>query len=294
MEELSPSPGMGITATVNGDLKTVKGEMGSAADILVNQKEVELKKRVNNGDQITFEPGRPGSDAEAEIKDVIPDQDICSYTIYLNGSENKVGTRVFQNGKLVNLDQKLIDGSEIEYTVPKTVREGLAQIMDLAPEDFKNQSLSYTFNGRKEEIITSKYLITAGGEKIDLDRPLADEMELEIKEKEESDFTIRELLQKKGNQEIDFYFNGSELTVPDQIWEVEVNGEKVELNYRIEDGDQIKAFSKTLTIAGVFDYINYGISENMEQKMQLILNGEPVNLSAKIKKGDKLKVRLNG
>ncbi|MEC9490754.1 MAG: cell division FtsA domain-containing protein, partial [Halanaerobiales bacterium] len=30
MEQLTPRPGMGITATVNGELKTVKGEMGSA------------------------------------------------------------------------------------------------------------------------------------------------------------------------------------------------------------------------------------------------------------------------
>ena len=293
MEQLSPRPGMGITATVNGELKTVKGEMGSAAKIMLNEEKVKLQEQVNNGDQITFKTGRPGRNAEAKIKDVIPESDLCSYNLHLNGSKNKVGTRVFQNGKLVNLDQDLIDGADIEYTVPETVRDGLAQVMDLPPEKLENESIKFTFNGREEQIITSNYLITAEGQKVDLDRQLEEGMELQIKEKKENKLTIRDFLQKKGNQEIDFYFNGSELTVPDQIWEVEVNEENVDLNYKIKDGDQIRAFSRTLTVEGVFDYINYGISENMEQKMQLILNGEPVNLSAKINEGDKLKVKLN-
>ncbi len=293
MDQLSPRPGMGITANVNGELKTVKGEMGSAAKILLNGEEVKLKERVTNGDQISFKAGRPGRNAEAEIKQLIPESDLCSYQIYLNGSRNRVGTRVFQNGKLVNLDAEVIDGAEIEYTVPKTIRDALAQIMEIPPASFKNESIKYTFNGREEETVSSNYLIRAEGQKVDLDQKLDDELQLQIEEKNDQSLKIRDLLQEKGNREIDFYFNGSELTVPDQIWDIEVNGEKVELDYLIQDGDQIRAFSRTLTVAGVFDYINYGISENMQHKMQLILNGEPVNLSAKINENDKLKVKLN-
>ncbi|MFN2341315.1 MAG: cell division FtsA domain-containing protein [Halanaerobium sp.] len=293
MEQLSPRPGMGITATVNGELKTVKGELGSAAQILLNEEEAKLKEKVTNGDQISFKAGRPGQNAEAKIKDIIPEEDLCSYQIYLNGSKNQVGTRVFQNGKLVNLEADLIDGAEIEYTVAETIRDALAQLMELPAASFKNESIKYTFNGREEEMLSSNYLITSKEQRVDLDQPLRDGMELQIEEKAENNLKIRELLQQKGNQEIDFYFNGSQLTVPDQIWEVEVNGEKVDLDYTIQAGDQIKAFSRTLTAAGVFDYINYGISENMQQKMQLLLNGESVNLSAKISEGDKLKVKLN-
>ncbi|MFP4198453.1 MAG: cell division FtsA domain-containing protein [Halanaerobium sp.] len=293
MEQLSPRPGMGLTATVNGELKTIKGELGSAAKIMLNQKEAGLDEKVTNNDQISFEPGRPGRNAEAQIKDIIPESDICSYQLYLNGSKNSIGTRVFQNNKLVNLEEDLVDGAEIEYTVPKTIRDALAQLMELPAETFKNESISYTFNGRQEETIISKYAVTADGKKVDLDSPLESGLKLQIEEKKEKNLTIRHLLEKKGNQEIDFYFNGSELTVPDQIWEAEVNGEKVDLDYRIQNNDQIRAFSRTLTVEGVFDYINYGISDNLQQKMQLILNGEPVNLSAKINDGDKLKVKLN-
>ncbi|PTV96200.1 cell division protein FtsA [Halanaerobium saccharolyticum] len=294
MEQLSPRPGMGLTATVNGELKTVKGELGTAAKILLNQEEAKLKQRVTNGDRISFKAGRPGQNAEAEIKDVIPAADLCSYQIYLNGTKNKVGTRVFQNGSLVNLDQDLVDGAEIEYTVPETVRDALAQLLELPAGSFKNESIKYNFNGREEEAVISRYSVTtAEGKKVDLDRPLEAGLKLQIEEKEDESLTIRNLLRKKGNQEIDFYFNGSELSVPNQRWEVEVNGESVDLTYKIQAGDQIRAFSRTLTVEGVFDYINYGISKQLQQKMQLILNGEPVNLSAKINDGDKLKVKLN-
>ncbi|SIQ52364.1 cell division FtsA domain-containing protein [Halanaerobium kushneri] len=294
MEQLSPRPGMGITATVNGELKTVKGEMGSAAKIFLNQEEAKLKQRVSNGDRISFQAGRPGKNAEAKIKEIIPDEDLCNYDIYLNGSKNKVGTSVFQNGKLVNLEEKLVDGAEIEYTVPETIREALAQLMEVPAATFTNESVKYNFNGREEETVISRFSVTTvEGEKVDLDRSLESDLKLQIKEKQEKTLTIRKLLQEKGNQEIDFYFNGSELSVPNQRWEIEVDGEKVELDYKIQNGDQIRAFSRTLTVEGVFDYINYGISGKMKQKMQLVLNGEPVNLSAKINDGDRLKVKLN-
>ena len=267
--------------------------MGSSGEILLNSKKVGLKQRVSNGDKISFKPGKSGVDAEAKIRDVIPKSDLFSYIIYLNGTKNKVGTRIIQNGKLVNSDQDLIDGAEIEYTVPKTIKDGLSQIMDLQPEKLKNESIEYTYNGQKEEICKSNYLITSEQKRINLDEPLEDGLKLEIEEQENSFLTIRSLLQKKGNKEIRFYFNGSELNVPDQIWEVKINGEKEDLNYKIQTGDQIKAFSRTLTIKGVFNYINYEISETMREKMKLILNGESVNLATKIKEDDKLKVKLN-
>jgi cell division protein FtsA len=293
LDQFRPHPGMGITATVNGKLEIIKGEMGSSGEILLNSKKVGLKQRLNNGDKISFKPGKSGVDAEAKIRDVIPNVDLFSYIIYLNGTKNKVGTRITQNGKLVNRDQDLIDGAEIEYTVPRTIKDGLSQIMDLQPEKLKNESIQYTYNGQKEEISKSNYLITSEQKKINLEEPLEDGIKLEIEEQENSFLTIRSLLQKKGNKEIGFYFNGSELKVPDQIWEIKINGEKEDLNYKIQAGDQIKAFSRTLTIKGVFNYINYEISETMREKMKLILNGESVDLAAKIKADDKLKVKLN-
>ncbi|CCU80678.1 Cell division protein FtsA [Halanaerobium saccharolyticum subsp. saccharolyticum DSM 6643] len=293
LDQFRPHPGMGITATVNGKLEIIKGEMGTSGEILLNSKKVGLKQRVNNGDKISFKPGRPGVDAEAKIRDVIPDSDLFNYIIYLNGTKNKVGTRITQNGKLVNSDQDLIDGAEIEYKVPRTIKDGLSQIMDLQPEKLKNESIEYTYNGQKEEISKSNYLITSEQKKINLEEPLQDGIKLEIEEQQNGFLTIRSLLQKKGNKEISFYFNGSELNVPDQIWEVKINGEKEDLNYKIQAGDQIKAFSRTLTIKGVFNYINYEISETMREKMKLILNGESVDLATKIKEDDKLKVKLN-
>lgn len=293
MEKLSPRPGMGITATVNGKLKTVRGEMGSAAQIFINDQEAKLEQRVNNGDQLEFKEGRAGRNAEAKIKDLIPAEDLFRYHIYLNGTKNKVGTKVFQNGKLVNLEEEVKDGAEIQYTVSETIREALAQIMDISTASFKNESISFTFNGREEEILQSNYLIKSEQGKIDLDQELEDGLELQIIENKNERFTIKDFLQKKGNNEIDFFFNGSELSVPEKIWEVEVNGEKVNLDYEIKEDDEIKAFSRTLTVAGVFDYIKYGISESMQQKMQIIRNGNEVDLSAKIREGDKLKVKLN-
>lgn len=292
MDKLNPRPGMGITATVNGKLKTVKGKMGRAAKITLNGEAVKLQTKLKDGDKINFTAGRPGLNAEAEVGDLIPAADLKSYELYLNGSKNQVKTRIFQNDKLVNSDQKLIDGAEIKYSVPETIRDGLAQIMDLTAASFENRSLSYSFNGSSEEIIISDYLIKSGAEIVDLDRKLEDGLKLEVEENKGENLKLKDILKAKADQEIDFYFNGSELSVPDQVWEVEVNGERVDLDYQVEAEDQIQASARSLTVAGVFSYINYGISENMRDKMEIILNGKRAEFSTKINEGDKLKVKL--
>jgi len=219
-----------ITAVVNDELKIVKGEMGSSAKILLNEEEAGLETKLNNGDKIKFTPGKAGTDAEAKIIDLIPEADICEYDIYLNGTKTKVSTKVFQNGKLVNYDQDLVDGAEIEYTVPRTVRDGLAQILEMPPEKIKNESISFTFNGQQERLVKSNYFISSEQKEVNLESRLEDGMSLKIEERENISFTIKELLQKKGSKDINIYFNNSELTVPSQYWEIEVNGESVEAN----------------------------------------------------------------
>lgn len=56
---------------------------------------------------------------------------------------------------------------------------------------------------------------------------------------------------------------------------------------------RLELFLGLLTIAGVFEYINYNISEKMKNKMEILLNGKVVDLKTKIKAEDKLKVKLN-
>jgi cell division protein FtsA len=292
IEKMSPSMGMGLTCTVNGDLKTVKGEFGKRGSLYLNGREAGIDTKVKTGDQINFEYATPGEDAEALIADLIPDQDLVSYTLYLDGSENEVKTQIYQNNKWVTKDTPVKDGAEIEYDIPNSIKDGIAQILEIPKDMLENERIEFYFNGDKKEIVKSPYQIKKDGQIINLEKSLKDNLSLTLQEKETTGLTIGEFLQTEGNDEIEIEFNGSELTIPNKFWEIKVNKEEADLNYKIEDQDEIEAFSKKLTVDRVFDHINYNISDAMKSNLEILVNGKKAKLKSRIKDGDKLKVEL--
>jgi len=292
IEKMSPSMGMGLTCTVNGDLKTVKGDFGKRGSLYLNGREAGIETKVKTGDQINFEYATPGKDAEALIEDIIPEQDLVSYDLYLDGSKNEVKTQIYQNGKWVTKDTPVKDGANVEYEIPNTIKDGVAQILEIPKDMLENERIEFYFNGDKKEIVKSPYQIKKEGQMINLEKTLKDNLSLTLEEKETNNLTIGEFLQTEGNDEIEIEFNGSELTIPNKFWEIKVNGEEVDLNYKIEDEDEIEAYSKKLTVDRVFDHINYNISDAMKSNLEILVNGEKAKLQSRIKDGDKLKVEL--
>lgn len=294
LARINPRPGRGITATVNGQLKVVRGELGEAAHIEVNGKEAALDTALKAGDSITFKPGKKGKDAEALIKDIIAKEDLVDYEININGSTNHVKTQIYQNNKLVQPEDKVIDGADIEYEVPVLIRDGLAQIMEISVSDFKENKIQFTFNGKEEEVSTQEYRIYSEGEKIDLSNSLRDNLNIEIEEVGEKKITLRYFLQEQRGREITFNFNGSELKLPASEWLLKANGEEVGLDYKISADDEIIAEAGDLTVEAVCRYINYDLTDKLKERMKVELNGKEADFSALVNDGDKLFFKLTG
>jgi len=294
LARINPRPGRGITATVNGQLKVVRGELGEAAHIEVNGKEAALDTALKAGDSITFKPGKKGKDAEALIKDIIAKEDLVDYEININGSTNHVKTQIYQNNKLVQPEDKVIDGADIEYEVPVLIRDGLAQIMGISVSDFKENKIQFTFNGKEEEVSAQEYRIYSEGEKIDLSNSLRDNLNIEIEEVGEKKITLRYFLQEQRGREITFNFNGSELKLPASEWLLKANGEEVGLDYKISADDEIIAEAGDLTVEAVCRYINYDLTDKLKERMKVELNGKEADFSALVNDGDKLFFKLTG
>ncbi len=293
LEKLSPSVGMGLTCTINGKLKTIKGELGERGSIFLNGQEADLNTKISNGDQITFNYAKQGEDGEAFIEELIPDKYLVSYDIYLNGSKNEVKTQIFQNDEWVTKDTKIKDSAKIEYTVPKTIRDGVSQILEIPTEQLKNKSFTFYFNDKKKKLFDSPYLIEENGEIVNLDRPLEENLNLSISKLDDNGLTIGELLENQGVNEIEITFNGSSLKIPNKLWNIEVNGEQKDLNYRIKEDDEINVKSKRLTVDGIFSQINYDISDKMKNNLNIKINDEKAKLNSTIQNGDNLKMELD-
>ncbi|MFW6238875.1 MAG: cell division FtsA domain-containing protein, partial [Halanaerobiales bacterium] len=120
MDRLRGRPGMGLTCTVNGELNSIKGEKGEPGYVLVNGEQADLDDPVESGDRIEFIPGRDGSDAEAVVADVLPQNIRDKREIMLNGTPATVRASIYQNGEPVTPETPLVDGADITWSLPRT------------------------------------------------------------------------------------------------------------------------------------------------------------------------------
>ncbi|HKL13477.1 MAG TPA: cell division protein FtsA [Halanaerobiales bacterium] len=293
IKDITPSMGMGITCTINGELKTVKGEFGEKGSLYLNGREASLDTKVSTGDQINFDYAKPGKDAKALIEELIPDKDLVSYHIYLDGSKNEVKTQIYQNKNWVTKETPVKDGANIKYNIPQTIKDGISQLLEIPPDILGNKRIEFTFNGEKKEIVKSPYLIREEGNLVNLDRKIENNLKLTVEKKENNEVTIGDFLQTEGNNDIKIEFNGSDLEIPNKFWEIGVNGDQEDINYKIEEGDKIRAWSKKLTVDRVFEHINYNISNTMKENLNIKINQEEASLKSKIKDGDKLLIEVS-
>lgn len=117
--------GKNLSVVLDGQRLTVRGEAGIPAILLLNDEEVSITQVVRAGDQITFTPAVPGTDAARTVRQVLGDNAL---------------RRVLVNNQEVDLDTPLCQGDVI-MTLEKLSRpseEGAGQAAkeeDAAPPE---------------------------------------------------------------------------------------------------------------------------------------------------------------
>lgn len=280
-------PGMGLTCTVNGELKTIKGSLGTPGRVLLNGSEVEdLERIISSRDKIVFEPGEEGHDARGVISDVLPE--LSSVQIFINGERVNLDAFIYQNGLQVTEDAVLEDGAEIKYYQLETVRDVVASFYKKDPTLLRNEYISYKVNGRDYYYPAEGILVLSDGLPLDLDLPVEECKGLEIIESSNKDLTINKLLNGELKDSIRIEFNGSRLEIPTSN-KIYCNKKIVDKEYCIKDGDEIKYSLSPLTINKVFDFISYKITP-FNENYSLTINGKEAGLEEQVVEGDKIEL----
>lgn len=122
--------GEGITIAINGQSRTVNGEYGEAAKIIVNGRTASLDTRLKNKDEITIEPANPGVPANPAVKEVLP----LHRTITFQGEKLPLIFEIRVNGSLADSNTVLKDGDIVETREIKAVSD-LMTHYELDPGD---------------------------------------------------------------------------------------------------------------------------------------------------------------
>lgn len=153
--DLFPKRGRDLTFTVNGKPKIVRGELGDAAIIKVNDKEANLNTKINKNDRINIIPSVTGADAKYTIDQLSEYKGTLRFTV--NGKTVECPKAAKANGELVTGLYDIIENDEI--TIPDYyMLSQLMQFMDIATE---NKEI--TVNGHasmEDEPVYSNFKVT--------------------------------------------------------------------------------------------------------------------------------------
>lgn len=93
--------------TVNGQSRTLAGEYGEPAKIMVNGREASLDTRLKNKDDIRIDPAVPGLPAQPLVREVLP----LYRTVTCQGSQLPLIAEIRVNGLPADPDTVLKAGT---------------------------------------------------------------------------------------------------------------------------------------------------------------------------------------
>lgn len=268
---LFPKRGKAITYSVNGKSKILKGEIGEAAVITINDQDADISQRVSCNDKIVIKESTAGVRARIRISSLPEFKK--QLKLVVDGKNLSVPRPVFANGKLVTADYEIKDDDRIEIADYCLVEE-LLTILDLPA----TTALSVNHEAASGKTrIYENFTVSIGAEPVKTENgedsePVDDEEGSEgvenVSKPETESVEAKEDKPKK--QEKPQGINPLTITV---------NGEPVTLTGK---SDYI--------FVDVFDFIDFDLKNPKGSGVVTNHNGNPANYMDAVNEGDALEI----
>lgn len=135
--------GKGMTYSVNGEVRHVRGQYGKAAEIFVNGKQSSLDTPITYGDSITVVPAEDGKDAAVAAYELV--SSFSQGKVRLNGNAIDISTLIFINGRQADRETRIKDGDVVQITQMSTLGELLGAA------GFDRSTYKIVVNGKDED-----------------------------------------------------------------------------------------------------------------------------------------------
>lgn len=272
-------PGTALVYELNGQLKTIKGGLGSPAQISVNGLPAKLEQPLHPDDRVTFIPGISGQDAKARVMDeiTIPAQKIFTW----NKEEKIPNTQIYLNGKPAPADSWLEDGCKLNVVRLAQLADLLrlkgfgldrmnnliiavnSEIIELAPD------IEVKINGR---IVRENCLLQDG-----------DAIELVQNEKKIKDLALKP-------QPMNFSVNGKDFFLPPQGTKIFCQGKELQAEDVIKDGMELRVegFFRKPILSELFPYLNLTEQVIPGARLEMLVNGQAAEFTTQLNQGDRI------
>ncbi|MCK8824968.1 cell division protein FtsA [Fuchsiella alkaliacetigena] len=293
-KDLEPTLGLALTVEVNGEVKIIPGQPGTAGKIILAGEEVELDTPISDGAEIEVEFGEKSQPGQGVVADVVPE--IEAKEIEVNNQPVLLEPKYYLNGQETTLDASLADRDEITYREFKTVEDVITELWELDLAKLKQEVINYSVNGKAKKEVFSNYQLQLNNQEVGFDAEIetGDRLFFEFEEELRDSLTVEEALEgMKIESELELIINNRSLEIPNSNFKLLKNEEETTFEAKVEDGDQITYQIAGMTIRQVLNYINYNLSPQTEDKMSLKKNGQPAQLEELVSSGDKIDIQLS-
>jgi len=293
IKHLYGKPGLALTVMVNGKLKIIPGELGTAPIIKLNAETAHLQTAIKDGDKITIVRGVDGKNGAGNITDLLK---VKGLGVIINNKKEYFPPLILVNGEVKDLNTPLNDRDEIIIKEIETIFD-LVERLDLEVTDFQQVEVSYFVNEERRTFFSQNKLVYLNGKLAGLNEKIKENDRIEMEDNPEVFPTIRELL-KEHDQDLlnslamKVYFNNRPVEIFPFESKISLNNQEVSIDTKILPNGRlvVKQGTEKAIFQDVFRYVE--IERNMPKGAQLILkvNGEPAGFNTEIRAGDHLEL----
>ncbi len=272
-------PGLALTFEWNGEMRVIKGTLGSPAQLSVNCKPGKIDQALRAGDEIAFIPGEPGKDAQACFEEVLPSEKVK--WIFWNGQREIYVPQVFVDHHLVCKTDQILDGYKITYISNDDLSNLLKQKGHNLPE---KEELTIRVNGDIYAFDLNHKILLNGTE-------IAGNCEIQ----EGDSIEVRTMQIKVGELELQpkslsFFVNGIELEYPPQETIITFRGRPLSRDEPLKDGMELRVdgYKQMPILSDLLPYVKFPGPMLPGSTLKLSVNGQMAEFTTVLHPGDRL------
>lgn len=275
-------PGAALVYNLNGEMKVIKGGLGSPAQISVNGQPARLEQQLHPNDCVKFVPGYSGTNAKAQLKDVVAFT--SGIRVFFNGIEEEFGRVIYLNNKAAKPEDWLEDGCSIVIQDNKTLYD-LLKLKGFGTTKVSAKTIKV--QGKPREVL-SDIKIMVNGQIANEDCLLQDQDKIELTEKK---ITIKDL-DIKADPMI-FIVNEEEFLLAPQEEKIFSKGRLLSPDDVVQDGMELRVegFSRKPILSELFPYLNLQEKVIPGGKLKMLVNGNKAEFTTELNQGDRIIVK---
>ncbi|HEX2946464.1 MAG TPA: cell division FtsA domain-containing protein [Clostridia bacterium] len=258
--------GKGMTFSVDGEVRHVRGQYGKAAEIFVNGKQSSLDTPIFYADSIKVVPAQDGDDAEVLAYELV--SSFSEGVVKLNGNPIDISTTISVNGRHAERETRIKDGDAVQITQIRT----LGELLEAG--GYAGSKYNVLVNGRAEAddyILADKDQVECTEpESISADKPADLYNDSSLKPQDIEDEFVKE------PEGIVFTDNSAQSRAGVAV---SVNGSTVVL-----DGNRAQYI-----FVDIFNHINFDLTKP-QGTIVLKLNGQQASFTDVIRSGDVIEI----